>query len=293
MPTRGGNWDENANLDYFQMESVHRACWADRAEAWGRIVARMTDLKSQNSPRFRLKILPILVTAVLGYGVPYVAGYAAFYSSRIFNTPSPHGPTLPWLYSQHALQLLLALIVIAVLKFKLMPADYGLHWPRGKTYIGPAILWGIGFGVLMTLVDYAPQLLAHTLPDPGFRLTPENIRGWLFFEGIYVGPTEEIPFRALLVTYLATTMPGKLQIGRFNMNWAGIIVALIFALLHANNFDTRHWPEALGQQFYAFALGVLYAYWLEKSKSVVAPIIGHNVSDVVEYIILFAWLGVF
>ena len=91
---------------------------------------------------------------------------------------------------------------------------------------------------------------------------------------------------------LATTMPGKLHVGRFNMNWAGIVVAVIFALLHATSFDTRNWPEALGQQFYAFALGVLYAYWLEKSTSVVAPIIGHNVGDVVEYFILFAWLGV-
>ncbi|HTB88850.1 MAG TPA: CPBP family intramembrane glutamic endopeptidase [Steroidobacteraceae bacterium] len=250
-----------------------------------------TDLKPPNSPRFKLRFLPIFVTAVLGYGVPYVAGYGAFYCSKLFNTPSPHGPTLPWLFSQHALQLMLALIVIAVLKFKLVPADYGLHWPRGKTYIGPAILWGIGFGILMTIVDYVPQLLAHTKPAANFPHTPGNIWGWLFFEGIYVGPTEEIPFRALLVTYLATTMPGKFQIGRFNMNWAGIIVALIFVLLHANNFDTRHWPEALGQQFYAFALGILYAYWLEKSKSVVAPIIGHNVGDVVEYIILFAWLG--
>ena len=151
----------------------------------------------------------------------------------------------------------LALVVIAVLKFRFVPADYCLHWPRGKTYIWPAILWGSFFGVLMTLVDYAPQLMAHTKPNPGFPLTPGNIGGWLFFEGVYVGPTEEIPFRALLVTFLATTMPGKLHIGRFNMNWAGIIVALIFALLHANNFDTRHWPEALGQQFYAFALGVL------------------------------------
>jgi len=42
---------------------------------------------------------------------------------------------------------------------------------------------------------------------------------------------------------------------------------------------------------YAFALGVLYAYWLEKSQSVVAPIVGHNVSDVVEYGLLFLWIG--
>ena len=103
-----------------------------------------------------------------------------------------------------------------------------------------------------------------------------------------MGPTESLPFRALLVTFLVATMPGTLHIGRFNLNWAGIIVALIFALLHANNF-WRHWIAALGQQFYA----VLYiACWLEKSKSVVASIVGHNVSDVVEYLSLFAWLGV-
>ena len=36
---------------------------------------------------------------------------------------------------------------------------------------------------------------------------------------------------------------------------------------------------ALGQQIYAFALGILYAYWREKSGSLLAPIIGHNVSD--------------
>jgi hypothetical protein len=251
----------------------------------------MTDTAT-GDVRFRLKLVPLAVIALLGYGLPLLAAYGAFFSSKIFHTASPYGPTLPWLYMQHAFQLLVALIAIAILKY-LVPADYGLHLPRGKSYVLPAILWGVFFGVLMTVVDYAPQLIAHTKPDPGFPLTPSNVWGWLFFEGVYVGPTEEIPFRALLVTYLATTMPGKLRIGRFDMNWAGVIVALVFALLHATNFSLRAWPEALGQQFYAFALGVLYAYWLEKSKSVVAPIIGHNVGDVVEYIILFVWVGAF
>jgi hypothetical protein len=252
----------------------------------------MTATQSEAEAPFRLKPIPILVTAALGFAVPYAAAYLAAFSSKLFHTPSSHGQILPWLYSQHGVQLLVALMVIAVLKFWLMPADYGLRWPRGKTYIWPAIFWGVFFGILMTLVDYAPQLIAHTRPTTGYPLTPSNVWGWLFFEGIYVGPTEEIPFRALLVTYLACAMPGKLHLGRFNMNWAGIVVAVIFALLHAANFNTRAWPEALGQQSYAFALGVLYAYWLEKSKSVVAPIIGHNVSDVTEYLILFAWLGV-
>lgn len=242
------------------------------------------------SPRFRLRILPLVVVAALGIGIPYLAGYLAFFSSKLFNTPSPRGPPLPWLYMQHAVQCLLALVAIALVKRR-VPADYGLHWPRGKTYILPAILWGVLFGVIMTLVDYAPQLIAHTRPQLGYPLTPANVSGWLFFEGVYVGPTEEIPFRALLVTYLATAMPGRLRLGRFEMNWAGVIVALIFALLHATNFNLRAWPVALGQQVYAFILGVLYAYWLEKSRSVVAPVIGHNLGDGVEYAILFAWVA--
>jgi hypothetical protein len=48
---------------------------------------------------------------------------------------------------------------------------------------------------------------------------------------------------------------------------------------------------ALGQQIYAFMLGVLYAYWLEKSQSVVAPIVGHNISDGVEYAIVLLWIA--
>jgi hypothetical protein len=238
----------------------------------------------------RLRSIPLLVVAALGFGLPYLAAYAAVFSARLFHTPSPEGPTLPWLYVHHAFQLIFGLIAIAVAK-RFVPADYGLHLPRGKTCIGAALLWGLFFGVLMTLVDYAPQLLAGTKPDLGFPLTTSNVSGWLFFEGVYVGPTEEIPFRALLVTYLAATMPGTLRLGRFQMNWAGIIVALVFALLHATNFSARAWPLALGQQIYAFALGVFYAYWLEKSRSVVAPIIGHNVGDFVEYAIAILWVA--
>jgi membrane protease YdiL (CAAX protease family) len=243
-----------------------------------------------NNAGLLLKPVPILVVTALGFGLPYLAAYAAILCSHWFHTPSPRGPILPWLYSQHAFQLIFALIGIAVMKW-FVPADYGLHLPRGRSYLGAAILWGVFFGVLMTLVDYAPELLAQTKPNLGFPLTTPNVAGWLFFEGVYVGPTEEIPFRSLLVTYLAATMPGTLRIGRFQMNWAGVIVALIFALLHATNFSLRAWPLALGQQIYAFALGVLYAYWLEKSRSIAAPIIGHNVGDFVEYAIAIAWVA--
>jgi len=239
---------------------------------------------------FRPRVIPILVVIALGLGIPYLAAFAAVASSRLFHTPAPDGPTLPWLYAHHAFQLAFALAAIAIVK-RFKPFDAGLRWPPGPTYLGPAVLWGAFFGVLMTLVDYAPDLVAMRAPDLGFPLTTGNVAGWTFFEGVYVGPTEEIPFRSLLVGYLMAAMPGQVRAGRYTMSWAGVVVAAIFAFAHAGNLVHDPSWAAFGQQLYAFALGVLYAYWLEKSRSVVAPIIGHNVSDVVEYLIAFALIA--
>jgi hypothetical protein len=248
-----------------------------------------TSSERSPEPRFRLKVVPLVVVTLLALAPAYLgAAIAALLLHR--SIPWSHNPQLLWLYVQHAAQLLVGLLLILVVKRRVR-ADYGLHWPRGRTEFAPALLWGALFGVVMALVDYAPQILSRTHPSLGYPLTMPNAAGWLFFEFVYVGPTEEIPFRALLVTYLATTMPGKLRIGRWEMNWAGVIVAILFALLHATNFNLRAWPLALGQQIYAFLLGVLYAYWLEKSQSIVAPIIGHNVGDGVEYAIVFAWVA--
>jgi uncharacterized protein len=246
----------------------------------------------ENAPRLRLKLVPLLVTVALAVGVPIAGGLMTAAAGSLLHLHVQVGANLPWLYMQHAGQLIVALLVIAILKYRFVPADYGLHWPHGKTYVWPAIFWGVLFGILMTAVDYAPQLLTHARINATAPATSASFWGWTVFEGLYVGPTEEIPFRALLVTYLIATMPGKLRIGRFEMSWAGVIVAVMFALLHATSFATRAWPLALGQQVYAFALGVLYAYWLEKSRSVLAASIGHNVGDVVESLIAFAWLGV-
>jgi hypothetical protein len=119
---------------------------------------------------------------------------------------------LAYLYVHHAYQLALGLVAVAVLK-RLVPADYGLHRPRGKSYVGAPVAWGVTlFGAAMTLVDYAPEILAHRAPKLDYPLMPQTVVGWLFFEGVYVGPTEEIPFRALLVTYLATMVPARLAL---------------------------------------------------------------------------------
>ncbi len=245
----------------------------------------MSTDEAAETPRFKFRFFPVLTAVALGIGIPYLAGEILSqlrHYSRLVPGIADH---LGWLYAQHGLQMLLALVAIAVMK-RLVPANYGLHTPPGKTYVLPAILWGLCFGVLMTVVDYAPSILSHTAPKLGYPLTTGNVLGWLGFSGICVGPTEEILFRSLLVTYLSTTMPGRARLWGFEMNAAGLVAAAIYAL-YATGFLSQSWSVALGQLLGQFALGVLYAYWLEKSKSVLAPIVGHNVSDVTEYALLF------
>ncbi|HWA31466.1 MAG TPA: CPBP family intramembrane glutamic endopeptidase [Rhizomicrobium sp.] len=246
---------------------------------------------TETEPRFRLKLVPLLVTILLGAVLTLGSAIAAQILGKVLHLPSAQESVLLFLYVQHGFQFLFALIAIAVLKFWLVPADYGLHWPRGKTYILPAVLWGVVFATLVAAGGSWLDTALHLKATQEFTITRDNVWGWAAFEGLYVGPTEEIPFRALLVTYLAATMPGKLHIGRFNMNWAGIIVALLFALAHVQSFWMVSWQDALIQQLYAVTWGILYAYWLEKSQSIVAPIIAHNISDGIT--ILFWALGIF
>jgi hypothetical protein len=53
----------------------------------------MNTTESQAEPRFRLKLVPLLVVAALGWGVPIAGALLAFFSSKVIGTPSPRDRT--------------------------------------------------------------------------------------------------------------------------------------------------------------------------------------------------------
>jgi uncharacterized protein len=241
--------------------------------------------------RFQLKFAPILITFVLGVAIVFLSEVTVEVVGHFVKLHER--PDMLWIgyYYGHAAQLLYALLAISLLR-RFYAGDYGLRLPPEKSYVGWAIFWGLVFGVLMTAVDYWPQILQMKPPaDKPYPLTAFNMAGWFSFEGIFVGPSEEVLFRGLLVTYLARAMPGSVSLGRYTMNGAGIVVAVLFAIAHMGNFFVEPFAMAFGQQIYAFVLGILYAYWYEKSRSLLAPVIGHNVSDVTEYALIFAMVA--
>jgi hypothetical protein len=238
----------------------------------------------------KLHAWPILLAIVLGFGLPALADFIVDAIQHF--VPLPDRPANPWMEYcyEGAAQLVLTLIAIAVMK-GLVKGDYGLHAPREESYVGAAIFWGLLLGIVMTAVDFGPQIATHHAPSGAYELTPVNVAGWISYRGGFLGVTDETLLRGLLVTYLAATIPGRVAFLRLEMNAAGIIVAVILALSYLGSFVAYPFWIALARIFYAFVQGVFFAYWFEKSKSLLAPVIGHDVCYGIYQVLIFAMVA--
>jgi membrane protease YdiL (CAAX protease family) len=189
-----------------------------------------------------------------------------------------------WLFVALAtlFQILTGLAALAVMRRVLPQADNHLRWPPGQTHAGLAVAIGVAMGLIMLVADYWPQLLAHTAPDGGYDMSSTvAVSGWL---GVMLaaGPNEEIIFRGLLVGLLAVLVPGRLRIGRLDLPVAAYVVALLFGLAHYDSFLHNPLHLAIAQQIYAFAWGLTYVWLMERSRSLLAPMIAHGLGDAVE-----------
>jgi membrane protease YdiL (CAAX protease family) len=199
------------------------------------------------------------------------------------------GKKFSWAYGYltHIMQALVALGLIALLR-PWFPSKFGLQLPPERSYIGPALLLGSLAGPIMLVVDYLPNLLSHSVPSGPYSIAPSNMLPWLAMQGIFVGLSEEVVFRGLFVGYLLTLYPRRISLLGLDVSLAGTLCAVVFALAHADSFMHEPFAAALGQQIYVIALGVFYAWLMEKSGSILAPAIAHNAGDLLEWGACFA-----
>jgi membrane protease YdiL (CAAX protease family) len=239
----------------------------------------------------RLRLLPIILVLLVGFVILNLAGLAA---RALMHGTAPGAEWPIWLRITVAetFELLLALVGIAVAKRFLPPANFGLRWPTGPTYLGWAVFWGLAFAVIMLFADHWPQLTALKPPPVPEAATPINVAGWLGFELLWVGICEETLFRGLLLGVLTALSPSRVRLWGIEVSTAGITIAVLFALAHAANFATRPFAEAFAQQLYAIALGIIYAWLRERSNSLVPAIVAHSLSDFGETGLVFLLAGV-
>jgi membrane protease YdiL (CAAX protease family) len=228
----------------------------------------------------RLRLWPILLAAVLMQAMLVPAREAARWLFKHY--PDAFGHQV-WAFVGLAelFQAAVGLAAVLVLRRLLPQADTHLRWPPGRSYAGLAVAIGVGMALVMLVADYWPQLLSHTAPRGGYELTPIGVPGWLVAE-FGAGPNEELVFRGVLVGMLSVLLPGRVRLGRLDLPVAGVVMGLLFGAAHYQSFLTRPLHEAVAQQLYAFVWGLTYVWLMERSRSLLAPMIAHGLGDALE-----------
>jgi len=234
----------------------------------------MTAIALQN---VQLRIWPILLAALLMEAILLAGRESARALLRLGGLD--HG----WMFMGAALfgQALFGYAGILVMRRMLPEADAHVRWPRGKSLALPAVFSGIGMGVVMLLADYWPDLRAGRAPQASYDIAPWPAIAMLLALAC-TGFAEETIFRGLLTGMLVVLVPGRLRIGRLDLPLAAYIVALIFGIAHWESFVYRPLHLAIAQQIYAFLWALVYTWLMERSDSLMAPIIAHGVSNAVE-----------
>lgn len=185
-------------------------------------------------------------------------------------------------FTATTLQGVCGLIGILVMRRALPQAEAHLRWPApGRSLVGLAAALGVIMGLVMLIADHWPTLLAGTAPVSRYSLDPPIAAGWLLAM-ITTGLGEETLFRGLLVGLMVVAVPGRVRAGRFEIPVGGVLVALLFGAAHYESFLVDPLHEAIAQQVYAFAWGLIYVWLMEQSRSLVAPIVAHGIANFVE-----------
>jgi membrane protease YdiL (CAAX protease family) len=173
-------------------------------------------------------------------------------------------------------------LVGVLLMRRLLPqADANLRWPPGRSDAGLALAIGVAMAAVMLVADHWPELLAHRAPTTEYEMTWIGIPGWLAMM-LAAGPCEEIAFRGVLVGMLTVLVPGRVRLGRVDVPFAGVVVGLLFSAAHYQSFLSGPLYQAVAQQLYAFVFGLIYVWLMERSRSLLAPMIAHGVGDMLE-----------
>ncbi|MEM7244991.1 MAG: CPBP family intramembrane glutamic endopeptidase [Acidobacteriota bacterium] len=227
--------------------------------------------------------MPDLLVAV---GFLYLIPWLSLLLADLVHPPlaglDPDG-TFLWISLHHVAQLLLAIVaMVAIGPRDLRHWGFNLeNWQQGLRWIA------IFFLVFATLEGL--RLWGKPLADPGHPLTTRNVLGVQFFQYTLSGLGEEPLFRGLVMVWLTRHWGRVYRPLGIELPQSGLIATLLFMIAHVvidpltltvSGFD-------LGQQVKALQLGLLYAVAFHYTRSLLAPVVMHGLSNGVMVTLMF------
>jgi membrane protease YdiL (CAAX protease family) len=228
------------------------------------------------------KIVDFIIVFVAIELIPYISAQLTNSLNSIIQYYDKDGVFL-WISFHHIFQLLLTILAMKFY-FGSRLTDWGFNLNEIKK--APKIIALFVFFYL--IIEIAGTLFFYMLggskePTFGYPQTFQNIIGYYSFQAFLSGTCEEPLFRGFVITVLVLSWKGKIKLGKTEFTTAGIIAAFLFAFAHISFsiFPFQIYQLYVLQLITAFGLGLLYAVIFQKTKSLLIPILLHNLSNVI------------
>ena len=164
--------------------------------------------------------------------------------------------------------------------------EHGFNMKGRDLKVRRSVWVGALFAFAMALIDYVPPLLGGSF-ELDYQPTLFNVLGRLSYTWVFLGVAEETLFRGLIQTQLTRASMGYVNILRWRLRWGTTAAAAIYGLSHFVNLASKPLTFVLPQVGYTIFLGLAIGYLYQETRSLVGPIVAHNVANGLEYTIEF------
>lgn len=183
-----------------------------------------------------------------------------------------------WIFADlvHVPQFLIPFIIILYIT-KGRPSHYGFNLkedPPEFTHKRMLII-GLCFGLLMS-IKYITQIVSGSPVDIPHPVTPTNILGYMTFQWIIVGLSEETMFRGLIQTYLMENLEGEIKIAGHGLHTGTVIAALFWGGFHIINALNMPLSSAVFTVVITTPIGLIMGYAYQRTGSLLTTTLVHN-----------------
>jgi len=226
-------------------------------------------LKLTPSPILKMLSVTLIVTMLI-----------IFINQRL--TSSPAIDTLmrdsAWILSDavHIPQFLIPLcLILYITKGRI--SEYGFNFNEDPPEFSHKRMLFIGLcsGLFMSL-KYIIQIVRGVPIEVPQPVTLMNFVGYMTFQWIVVGLSEETMFRGLIQTYLMRNLEGSVFVAGHELHVGTVIAGLFWGVFHLINVLCMPLSSALFTVAVTIPIGVVMGYAYQRTGSLFTTVIVHN-----------------
>jgi uncharacterized protein len=235
----------------------------------------MKEKQQEKKMKILLKIVFVIMLSLVLLLAPRIGGWVADLFSYQSIDPDQ---SFMWISIHHIVQAVVIMgLIIVFVKTTNINFNLGLgNQKEGMSYVKKFMMVFLGYAI----IAYTITILTNSFGAFQYPLNARNITGYLGFQLLLSGPSEELIFRAFSISIFTYFITHK-KLNK-HLSYAVLFSAIIFGVAHIQfSFAPFSVSYSLFQVGYAIVLGYFYGDCYEKSKSVIYPMIMHSFTNVV------------